>query len=463
MLSVLLTIALSGARGAPEFELGNEDTRMGFRGTRQGGRQGVTAPTAPFFVFANTTAYAGIGVGSGMGTPCACATVYGYANSAQVALTTTRASSAFCNKQGSATSGLVAGDLVLCTANQSRVGMEGGNWALLSEASAINVIQYYDAVGTAPWGTTTDGGATVASVSADSVTNVDNTATADAVTFGATGTGQISAISQGSMTAAAYSCGVNLMGLAGDAGTLDSCTQTSGGATCISAPYVAGTWTRTCNPNITSTAGGVLMLGNATALNGGTSRPAQTVAVSFVQCETGSVCTSPIATTNASAARSADLHKFTFTGGPAPQSWSMAMTRSGQSEGSMVASAGLMEAADTAGHLGTGASAMFMGNSGTSNAVCQGFNAAVGLWSSALAALGSATSTRRSCYGTTAAGVAGLFGATTMAVSTAPPMTGTLNTASTVLQLGGQANAAANNANGWYSNVCFDSTSTRCR
>lgn len=111
--------------------------------------------------------------GAGMGSACACANV----TSAQGgALTVTRASSAWCSKQGTwQSTGIIPGDLVSCGNNLPRVEADGSGFlGLQFEYSATNLLLRSEEIDNGAWANT-------ATVTANAATAPNNATAADVI------------------------------------------------------------------------------------------------------------------------------------------------------------------------------------------------------------------------------------------------------------------------------------------
>ncbi len=294
MLQTLLLVALAvpPVTGQPMFA---EDpcTRTGQRcQSARNGRSGSLA----FFEFAPAS-------GAGMGAACACTTPTGAKGET---MTFTRTGDATCSKQGLATTGIANGDLVVCTANQPRVEASGGVLGLRVEGPRTNINVRSEEFNNAAYTPTGVGAAAPATPTANTATAPSNAVTADTLVLPATTAGQTSIIRGvigGACAAAQCAYSVYVRGVSGG-GTVDigawGSTVTSGACA-----FVDTSWTRcTVIATIAGTPG--LYIGNDTANNGGTSRPAQSVYVWGGQQELGAYATSYIPTVAAAVTRNAE-------------------------------------------------------------------------------------------------------------------------------------------------------------
>lgn len=276
-----------------------------------------TGAAAPFF-----EAFTASGTGIGT-TPCTGAAVTGTKGQA---ITFARNSAAACMKAGQY-SGLVAGDLVMLTANQPRAmaGQTGGaSLGLMMENEATNTITYAEELDNAAWTGSSAGGPAVPTVTANAGTAVDNTATAERIQIPATTAGQYSAqlqlaASGGCPTTAGgkVSLSAFVQGVSGTS-TIDLTINDGSGAAEIAhadCTYVAATITRCVLEDVTINAGagaGNVLIGNMTSANGGTNRGAADFYLHGVQCEAGRTASSYIKTTSAAATRVAETASYAF-------------------------------------------------------------------------------------------------------------------------------------------------------
>lgn len=289
--ALLLALALAGGG---RFERTNSRTEQG-RSDR-----GLMSSSGALFEFAPAS-------GAGMGTACACAAVTGAKGEA---LTFSRASVGSCIK-GSTTS-LANGDMVICASGQPRVmpGGDGtGGLGLLVEGAGTNVVTRSEAFDNAAFADYTAGGATAPVVTADAATSPTGTATADMLSLPATAAGEGSGRSIAVLTAAAYSAQAYVLGVTGT-GVVDLCVETSTGGTCTPCSFTTSAWTPCVSQNVTSVAGGRVIVGNMSDLNGGDSRDAVSVLVWGLDAKLGAVATSYVPTAGSAVARARDAASF---------------------------------------------------------------------------------------------------------------------------------------------------------
>lgn len=248
-----------------------------------------------FFEFAPTS-------GAGMGTACACTAVTGAKGEA---VTFTRASSAYCTKEGLATTGLTTTSMVQCSTNQIRVEADGsGVLGILVENAGTNVILQSEDLATT-WLTSASGVA-APTVTANQAVAPNGATTADRLQVPATTSGQYSYMYQTGWAAATRTTSVYLKGN-GTSGTINLLSGTTPNA-CTACAYVADSWSRCALPSV-GTASTFVFLGNdsASAVCTTSSKGAQDVFVWGLQHETGAYATSYVPTTTAAVTRAVDV------------------------------------------------------------------------------------------------------------------------------------------------------------
>ena len=305
MLSLLLAMALG--QSLPLYCADWKNPKTCYYGSRvsRDPRQlrgfGRSVPSAEdpyaFFEFAPAS-------GAGMGTACACAAVTGAKGEA---VTATRAGSAYCTKEGLATTGLTTTSMVLCGSNLPRVEADGdGVLGLLVENAATNPVLRSQEIEAAGWDSANSGVAGP-TITADYGVAPDGTTTADRVVIPATTSGQYSYRYQSGFTAVQRTTSVYIKGN-GTSGTVNLLSGVSANA-CTACAYVADTWSR-CSLNSSSTAATVIFFGNDSADVSCTtsSKGAQDILVWGFQHETGLYATSYIPTTSAAVTRVKDAY-----------------------------------------------------------------------------------------------------------------------------------------------------------
>lgn len=261
--------------------------------------QTSTGSTGPFFEFAPTS-------GAGMGTACACTTVTG-AKGEAVAFT--RASSAYCTKEGLATTGLTTTSMVLCGTNQIRVEADGsGVLGILVENARTNSTLHSEEWDHASYINATVGASAIV-VTANTATTPWGTLTADTLSIGATTAGQVSIryLPIGAPCAGGATCAnsIYVMGVDGGAGVVDVGSWGTS-VTIGSCSYNGSTWTR-CERVGTNSGTPGMFIGNSTRDNGGVVRAAQSIYVAGSQMELGAYVSSYIPTTTAAVTRALDV------------------------------------------------------------------------------------------------------------------------------------------------------------
>lgn len=292
--ALLLALALAGGG---RFERTNSRTEQG-RSDR-----GLMSSSGALFEFAPLS-------GAGMGAACACAAVTGAKGEA---LTFSRASVGSCIK--GSTTALANGDMVICASGQPRVmpGGDGtGGLGLLVEGGGANVVTRSEALDNAAYADFTSGGAAAPTVTADATTAPTGADTADMLSLPTTGLSEDSGRSIAVLTAAAYSAQVYVRGVTGP-GEIDLCIEQTVGATCSTCAYTASNWTPCTVKNVTSIAGGRVLVGHLSTLSGVEHLAAASVYVWGLDAKLGAYVSSYVPTSGSAVARSADSAAFAIS------------------------------------------------------------------------------------------------------------------------------------------------------
>lgn len=423
--ALLLALALAGGG---RFERVNSRTEQG-----RSDRGLMSSASYALFELAPAS-------GAGMGEACACAAVTGAKGEA---LTFSRASVGSCIK-GSTTS-LANGDMVICAAGQPRVmpGGDGtGGLGLLVERSGTNVVTRSEALDNAAYADYTAGGAAAPVVTADAATSPTGTATADMLALPAAGFSESSGRSIAVLTVAAYSAQVYVRGVTGP-GDIDLCIEQTVGATCSTCAYTATSWSPCTVQNVTSIAGGRVLVGHLGTLSGVEHLVASSVYVWGLDAKLGSVATSYVPTAGSAVARDAD-------------SAAMAVTLSTDTVSMAVTTAGTVAQVNAGWIALIGTGTTHWGLLGYASNSVNALYATTGLGSIACTP---ATTRRRWGWWTGTASAVGCDSSSTSLGA----RTGAVLTA-TGIQIGDYAGPGATaTANGVYKQICLDSDPTRCR
>ena len=301
MLALILSAALGQWSPQPpgmlQYDPGAQCQRTGGRCflNRSGNRP---RENYAFFEFAPAS-------GAGMGTACACTTPTGAKGEA---MTFTRAGDATCARQGLATTGILNGDLVVCTANQPRVESSGGVLGLRVEAARTNSALRSQELDNAAWVDDSNPVSNI-TVTANQATAPDGTLTAERFQIPARTAAQWSLRRQAIAAGSTGSASVYLKGN----GTSGSVSLIADGAlaTCVDCAFNSSTWSR-CT---LSAAGAWIFIGSASGYGAcaGGSRAAEDVFVWGAQTEGSGVATyatSYIPTVAAAVTRNAEAASF---------------------------------------------------------------------------------------------------------------------------------------------------------
>ena len=250
-----------------------------------------------FFEFAPTS-------GAGMGAPCACTAVTGARGEA---MTLTRGSSAYCTKEGLATTGLTTTSMVYCGSNLPRAEYDSnGVLGTLTEESRTNSALRSEELDNAAWSSTTTAGPLT--VTANYATSPANTATAERLEISACSVADTQSIRlQTTALAASATHSIYARGTSGTA-SFSLCAFAGVGGTCTVCSVVAGSWSR-CSVSLATASAQSIVLGcnNNPAYAGASNTGAADIVVWGAQVEAGTFATSYIPTTSAAVTRSVDL------------------------------------------------------------------------------------------------------------------------------------------------------------
>lgn len=250
--------------------------------------------------------------GAGMGTACAGTTP---TSAGGLAGSFTRASAAWCSKQGLASTGIADGDLVALTTNQPRIEPSGGVLGFRSEATRTNTVLRSQEFDNASWSKVSSGVA-APTVTANAATAPDGTLTADRVQIAACpAVGNASVVLQTfTGTAAAWSGSLFIKGNASSGSiTLYHYNSTAGAGLGITCAYNPDTWTwcgGPAAPLVYTYAHTTARLGfgcqNDATISGGSNTGAADIFAWQADAQAGTHPTSPITTTSAAATRAVD-------------------------------------------------------------------------------------------------------------------------------------------------------------
>ena len=233
--------------------------------------------------------------GAGVGTACAGTTPTGATGEA---MTFTRASAATCAKQGMATTGILAGDLVELTTDQPRIEYSGGILGVHHSSAATNLLPRFIETTNAAWADVGTPGLAGSQASAWAGTYATS-----AVEFtdndGAAFEGRSQAFTVAAGAQHSLCCYVK-------AGTLDSARLSLDGTTADFTGLSSTTWRLA--QVVDASSSGVAI--SAQVLNGSTAAGTGTVIWGGCQVETGARCTAMQPTVAASAARATEVVGF---------------------------------------------------------------------------------------------------------------------------------------------------------
>lgn len=245
--------------------------------------------------------------GRGMGSTCACANPTGAKGET---LTVARASSAMCSKQGTATTGIADGDLVLCGSNLMRVESQAGVLSMRLEVARTNSIQRSEEFNNAYWTTATGGAPSpgVPTITANAAQGPDANTVADRIDFpSTTGTGfsvVYNAAGRAS-TAAQYAHSLYVRGVSGS-GTIYIMSTPGGSYNSTACAFVSTSWTRCGFVGTETAASWFYQIGFDLRDGAQTGQGAQSVYVYGAQGELGPYVSAYIPTTSAGVTRAAD-------------------------------------------------------------------------------------------------------------------------------------------------------------
>lgn len=199
-----------------------------------------------------------------------------------------RAGNATCLKSASQVSGIQPGDMVPLATNQPRMVVgAGGDLALMREVAGDSLAIRTESFDNAAWLKRDAGsGGFSPTVTADQAQAPDGGLTMDRVQLAATSATQTSTLEQlGACFTGLDAASVFIRGNA-SSGTTDLCVRTAAAAySCTNCSFVSGSISRCTLPNVTAGAVGDLIIGNASAYNGGITRAAADVFLWGAQCD----------------------------------------------------------------------------------------------------------------------------------------------------------------------------------
>lgn len=250
--------------------------------------------------------------GLGMTAPCACAAV---TNHLGVSISTSRASPAWCLKQGSwKSTGIANGDAVECASNQVRVEPDGSGYlGLQEEYSGTNLCLRSRTLNDAVWNTAAFGGGVT--VTANTATAPNGAMEADRLQFNSCSTGgAASGIYQAIVGAGTHTGSVFLkMNSGGPTGTVSVCFDSGAGtSTCSTCNVNTTTWERCSNTGGGGNPNFIIGCVNNSYYAGFASTTAQDLLVWQAHVETTAFVRTPITTDGATANRAIETPTITF-------------------------------------------------------------------------------------------------------------------------------------------------------
>lgn len=296
LLSLALTLTLSGAGDTshrPRYFTRDCQRTPGGRSTR-----GVPcAPSYAFFELAPAS-------GAGLGSACACAAVTGAGGETA---TFARSSSAYCTKEGFATTSLTTSSMALCGTNTLRVEAGGdGKLGLLFEETRTNSALRSEELDNAAWSA-----ASITTRTADTDVAPNGATTAERLVLSGGATSSIYQSVSGTGSATTWTLSVYLKSRSGTPQVYCYAFEGSGTPSAYTAvTLTTSSWTR-CVLTIVKTTIQALTFGIGYDTTIGTANSGTAdFAVWGAQAELGPFATSYIATTSASATRAFDGNFF---------------------------------------------------------------------------------------------------------------------------------------------------------